>query len=80
MVWWDVRVQHETVLEGFGVRLEPLAATHAPALGALVDDGIWAGMSSAVPRGTEAMEGYVRDAAAAPGRRAFAVLGAPGWL
>lgn len=77
-VWWDVRVHHDTVLEGFGVRLEPLAATHAPALGALVDDGIWAGMSSAVPRGTEAMEGYVRDAVAAPGRLAFAVVGAPG--
>ncbi|MFD6032190.1 GNAT family N-acetyltransferase [Cellulosimicrobium funkei] len=71
-------MQHETVLEGFGVRLEPLAATHAPALGDLVDDGIWAGMSSAVPRGTDAMEGYVRDAVAAPGRLAFAVVGAPG--
>jgi len=75
-VWWDVPVQHETLLEGFGVRLEPLAEEHAPALGAIVDDGIWAGMSSAVPRGTRAMTRYVRDAVAAPGRLAFAVVGA----
>lgn len=68
-------MQHDTALEGFGVRLVPLDERHAPALGALVDDGIWAGMSSRVPRGTEAMAGYVRDAVAAPGRLAFAVLG-----
>jgi RimJ/RimL family protein N-acetyltransferase len=75
-VWWDVPVQHETILEGFGVRLEPLAEHHAPALGGIVDDGIWAGMSSPTPRGTEAMTAYVRDAVAAPGRLAFAVVGA----
>jgi RimJ/RimL family protein N-acetyltransferase len=74
-VWWDVRVQHDTTLEGFGVRLVPLDQSHAPALGALVDDGIWAGMSSPVPSGTQAMTGYVRDAVTAPGRLAFAVLG-----
>lgn len=77
-MWWDVRVLHDTTLEGFGVRLEPLAEHHAPALGAFVDDGIWAGMSSAVPSGTEAMTGYVRDAVAAPGRLAFAVVGSDG--
>ncbi|MCO7275329.1 GNAT family N-acetyltransferase [Cellulosimicrobium cellulans] len=66
---------HDTTLEGFGVRLVPLDESHAPALGALVDDGIWAGMSSRVPRGTDAMAGYVRDAVAAPGRLAFAVVG-----
>jgi len=69
-------VQHDTTLEGFGVRLVPLDESHAPALGALVDDGIWAGMSSPLPAGTDAMAGYVRDAVAAPGRLAFAVLGA----
>ncbi|KON74870.1 hypothetical protein M768_02730 [Cellulosimicrobium cellulans F16] len=71
-----MRVQHDTTLEGFGVRLVPLDESHAPALGALVDDGIWAGMSSRVPAGTDAMSGYVRDAVAAPGRLAFAVVGA----
>ncbi|KZM79741.1 GNAT family N-acetyltransferase [Cellulosimicrobium sp. I38E] len=69
-------MQHDTTLEGFGVRLVPLDESHAPALGALVDDGIWAGMSSRVPAGTDAMSGYVRDAVAAPGRLAFAVVGA----
>lgn len=68
-------MQHDTTLEGFGVRLVPLDESHAPALGALVDDGIWAGMSSRVPSGTDAMAGYVRDAVAAPGRLAFAVVG-----
>jgi RimJ/RimL family protein N-acetyltransferase len=74
-------VEHQTTLDGFGIRLVPLAEHHAPALGALVDDGIWAGMSSPTPRGDEAMTAYVRDAVAAPGRLAFAVLGpdpAPG--
>ncbi len=69
-------MQHDVTLEGFGVRLVPLDESHAPALGAIVDDGIWAGMSSRVPSGTEAMTGYVRDAVAAPGRLAFAVVGA----
>ncbi|MGW6227024.1 GNAT family N-acetyltransferase [Cellulosimicrobium cellulans] len=69
-------MQHDTTLEGFGVRLVPLDESHAPALGALVGDGIWAGMSSRVPAGTDAMSGYVRDAVAAPGRLAFAVVGA----
>ncbi|MFF2269165.1 GNAT family N-acetyltransferase [Cellulosimicrobium cellulans] len=69
-------MQHDTTLEGFGVRLVPLDESHAPALGTLVDDGIWAGMSSRVPAGTDAMTGYVRDAVAAPGRLAFAVVGA----
>ncbi|MFE6234520.1 GNAT family N-acetyltransferase [Cellulosimicrobium sp. NPDC057862] len=68
-------MQHDTTLEDFGVRLVPLDESHAPALGALVDDGIWAGMSSRVPSGTDAMAGYVRDAVAAPGRLAFAVVG-----
>ncbi|WP_435738310.1 GNAT family protein [Cellulosimicrobium sp. PMB13] len=74
-------MQHDTRLDGFGLRLVPLAEEHAPALGALVDDGIWAGMSSPTPQGDEAMAAYVRDAVAAPGRLAFAVLGpdpAPG--
>lgn len=74
-------MQHDTRLDGFGIRLVPLAEHHATALGALVNDGIWAGMSSPTPRGDEAMTAYVRDAVAAPGRLAFAVLGpdpAPG--
>lgn len=68
-------MENATVLEGFGLRLEPLGEQHAPALGAFVDDALWAGMSSPTPRGTPAMSVYVRDAVAAPGRLAWAVVG-----
>lgn len=71
-------MRHDTVLEGFGIRLEPLGPQHAPALGAIVDDDLWAGMSVATPRGTVAMGAYVDDAVAAPGRLAFAVVGSAG--
>ena len=73
-------MENDVVLEGFGLRLEPLAEQHAPALGAFVDDALWAGMSSPTPRGTPAMSAYVREAVAAPGRLAWAVVGpvAPG--
>lgn len=73
-------MENDVVLEGFGLRLEPLAAQHAPALGAFVDDALWAGMSSPTPRGTSAMSAYVREAVAATGRLAWAVVGpvAPG--
>ena len=63
-------------LEGFGVRLVPLAPEHAADLAALVDAELWAGMTVAVPDTAEAMSAYVAAAIATPGRAAFAVLGA----
>lgn len=68
-------MENDVVLEGFGLRLEPLGEQHAPALGAFVDDALWAGMSMPTPRGTPAMAAYVRDAVATPGRLAWAVVG-----
>ncbi|MHA7134818.1 GNAT family N-acetyltransferase [Oerskovia turbata] len=68
-------MENDTVLEGFGLRLEPLGEQHAQALGAFVDDALWAGMSTPTPRGTPAMSAYARDAVATPGRLAWAVVG-----
>lgn len=69
-------MDHAITLEGFGVRLVPLAPEHAPDLAALVDAELWAGMSNPLPDTTPAMAGYVASAVATPGRAAFAVLGA----
>ncbi|RMI14427.1 GNAT family N-acetyltransferase [Cellulomonas triticagri] len=69
-------MQHDLVLDGHGVRLVPLAPDHAPALAAFVDDRIWAGMSSALPVGTDDWVAEVEAARAAPGRLAFAALDA----
>lgn len=71
-------MDHEITLAGYGIRLVPLAPQHAPDLAALVDAGLWAGMTTAVPDSTEAMGAYVAAAVATPGRAAFAVLGARG--
>lgn len=68
-------MENDVVLEGFGLRLEPLGEQHAPALAALVDDALWAGMSTPTPRGTADMVALVRDAVATPGRLAWAVVG-----
>ena len=46
-------------LVGRGVRLEPLAAKHAPALAPLVDAALWAGMTTPLPDTPEAMEQHV---------------------
>jgi RimJ/RimL family protein N-acetyltransferase len=69
-------VHHDLALEGHGVRLVPLDATHAPALAAFVDDRIWAGMSTPLPAGDDAWRAEVAAAHATPGRYAFAVLDA----
>ncbi|SDB92435.1 Protein N-acetyltransferase, RimJ/RimL family [Sanguibacter gelidistatuariae] len=69
-------MDHTITLEGFGVRLVPLAAAHAPNLAAMVDAELWSGMSVAVPDTTEAMTAYTASAIATPGRAAFVVLGA----
>jgi len=62
------------VLTGYGVRLEPLLASHAPALAALVDADMFRWMSAAPPDTVEAMTGYVDAALADPGRAPYAVL------
>ena len=67
-------VLHELTLEGHGVRLVPLAVEHAEALAGFVDDRVWAGMTSATPRGTAALRDVVGTALSTPARYAFAVL------
>lgn len=67
-------MRHDLVLTAPGVTLVPLDEVHAPALLALVDDGLWAGMTSPVPRTAEDVVALVRAAHADPGRTAFAVL------
>ncbi|WP_020015672.1 GNAT family N-acetyltransferase [Promicromonospora sukumoe] len=71
-------MQHDLRLAAHGVRLEPLAHEHAPALAGLVDAQLWAGMTSALPDTVPAMEAYVDAALAAPDHLAFAVLGPDG--
>lgn len=65
---------HDLVLEGHGVRLVPLAVEHAEALARFVDDRVWAGMTSATPRGVGEMRDVVDTALTTAGRYAFAVL------
>ncbi|WP_265520229.1 GNAT family N-acetyltransferase [Oerskovia flava] len=69
-------MHHDLTLHGPGVRLEPLDHTRAPALAALVDDELWAGMSSPTPRDVDALRTYVDAALAAPGRLAFTAVDA----
>lgn len=69
-------MQHDLTFEGHGVRLVPLAPEHAPALLRLVDEAMWAGMSSATPRTADDMLGEVARGLETPGRLAFAVLDA----
>jgi RimJ/RimL family protein N-acetyltransferase len=71
-------MQHDLRLAAHGVRLEPLSRDHAPALAGLVDAQLWAGMTTAPPDSTPAMEAYVDAALAAPGHLPFAVLGPDG--
>ncbi|MBO9554855.1 GNAT family protein [Cellulomonas sp.] len=67
---------HDLTLEGFGTRLVPLHASHAPELAAFIDDDLWRGMTSPVPVGTAGVEATIDAATATPGRLAFAVLDA----
>lgn len=68
-------MQHDLVLEAGDVRLVPLERGHADALLALVDAGLWAGMTSPTPTSPDAMTALVDAALATPARYAFAVLG-----
>ncbi|MGP7960001.1 GNAT family N-acetyltransferase [Sanguibacter sp. A247] len=63
-------------LSGRGVRLEPLAEHHAPALWPLVDDALWAGMTTPVPGTLEAMTEHIRALTSRPGLVGFAVVDA----
>lgn len=67
-------MEHDLVLAGHGVRLVPVAPEHAPALFALIDPGIWAGMVTPPPASAEVVARSVEAARQAPGRYAFAVL------
>lgn len=72
--WHTVAVQHDLTLAAPGVRLVPLDLRHAAGLLRLLDDDLWAGMTSPRPRTTTEAEGYVRGALEDPGRYALAVL------
>ncbi len=72
--WLNTVVRHDIVLEGFGLRLEPLADRHGAALLALIDDELWAGMPSPPPRNAADIAAYVAEAEANPTRLAFAVV------
>ena len=71
-------MHHDLVLTAPGILLVPLEPAHAPALFALIDDGLWAGMTSPVPRSADEMVALVRAAHDDPGRTAFAVLSESG--
>jgi len=61
-------------LAGWGVRLVPLKAEHAPSLAAAAADGeLWNIRVSAVPAPGEELD-YIREALATPDRQPFAVL------
>ena len=67
-------MHHDLVLIAPGVLLVPLEEAHARPLLALIDDDLWAGMTSPVPRSVDDMDALVRAAHDEPGRTAFAVL------
>lgn len=67
-------MHHDLVLAGHGVRLEPLTEAHAPALAALVDDALWAGMTSPRPDGVEGWRAWARAQRAAEAKMVFAVV------
>lgn len=64
---------HDLTLSHGGLALRPLSTTDAPALRALVDEDIWAGMSTPMPVDDDAMATHLRDLVAQPGALAFGV-------
>jgi RimJ/RimL family protein N-acetyltransferase len=68
-------MEHDLTLAAHGITLVPLALDHAPALLDLIDEGVWAGMTSPLPRTVADVEATIRNALTTPGRYAFAVLG-----
>jgi RimJ/RimL family protein N-acetyltransferase len=69
-------MHHEQVLEGFGVRLEPLHPRHAPELASLVDPSLWAWMTTPYPSDEVSMRRYAESMMVRPETLAFAVLDA----
>lgn len=69
-------MQHDLVLRAHDVRLVPLDFSHSEALLSLVDDDLWAGLSSPRPRSVTDMERLVLTAWETPDRYAFTVLDA----
>ena len=67
-------VEHDLDLAGHGVRLAPVAREHAPALFAMIDAGLWAGMVTPPPVSVDVVAASIEAARSAPGRYAFAVL------
>lgn len=66
-------MEHDLVLTGHGVRLEPLGVGHAAALAPLVDAEMWRGMTSPLPDDEAAMAAHVERLVATPAMVAFAV-------
>ncbi|GHG54350.1 GCN5 family N-acetyltransferase [Flavimobilis marinus] len=66
-------MEHDLVLTGHGVRLEPLGVQHAAALAPLVDAEMWRGMTSPLPDDEAAMTAHVERLVATPAMVAFAV-------
>lgn len=77
-MWFHDAVIHDLVLATHGVRLEPLAPGHAPALLPLVDRELWFGMTSPVPTAVADVESWIDTARRAEGTLAFAVVGDDG--
>lgn len=69
-------MQHDIVLGAHDVALVPLGYEHAAPLLALVDDALWAGLSTPRPRTSADMELMVLRAWESPTRWSFAVLDA----
>ncbi|WP_435738308.1 GNAT family protein [Cellulosimicrobium sp. PMB13] len=64
---------HDVVLTGHGFRLEPLALEHAEPLAGIVDEAMWSGMSTPMPRGVAGMAGLVAATRDAPDLTGFVV-------
>lgn len=66
-------MRHSLTLADGDIRVRPLEAADAPALRALADDEIWAGMSSPLPRDDAAMAAHLEAMGDRPGLLAFTV-------
>lgn len=65
---------HDVTLSLDGLVLRPLSEADAPALRALVDENIWAGMSTALPADDDAMAAHLGGLMSQPATMAFAVV------
>jgi RimJ/RimL family protein N-acetyltransferase len=69
-------VRHDIVLEGYGVRLRPLATDDAAALAALADRELWSYMPPPFPDGVDGWVANIEDALATHERMALCVTDA----